>query len=391
LKRFYIGIDTSKSTLDFYVKAHDGRKPLWFKVANTATGFSLLEQKVLAWIGEEPAELVFCMESTGGYEFDVACYLAERDYFVSVVNPALVKFHAASQGWQNKTDKADARTIADYASRNELRRWHLCDPLRRELCQLNRHRIRLQGEQNRFQNWLEHSSHRPELEVSQNRGMVTAIEEQLRTVERTIEEKLGQDSALLAQVQELMRVKGVGPVLSLTLICEAPDVQEFKSAQQYAAYAGLNPRRQQSGTTLDRGRMSKAGNKWIRAAAHMPAQRARHCHPDVMAICKRLADKQRKPKQIQAAAARKLVMICFGVLKAFADGKPRFYAGRNQPEGLSTGRRTAFKFRRSARRPRLEGDRTYKPRQSKRGLRAEPSSTPPPSCGKAPQPEASGP
>jgi transposase len=388
LKRFYIGIDVSKSSLDVYVLGATAKSAA-FQVQNTPGGFALLVEKVLQLAGEA-AELVFCMESTGGYEFDAACYLAEREHFVSIVNPARVKYYAASRGWQNKTDKADARTIAEYASKNELRRWHLCDPLRRELCQLNRHRIRLQREQNRFQNWLEHSSHRPELEVKQNRAMVMAIEEQLRTTESTIQEKLPQDPKLLLQVQELMRVNGAGAVLAITLVCEAPDAAEFQSAQQYAAFAGLNPRKEQSGSTLNRGRVSKAGNKWIRWATHMPAQRASHCHPDVKALCQRLEAKHRKPKQIRTAAARKLLMICFGVLKALADGKPRFYAGKDQPQDLAKERKIAFKFRRSSRRPRLEGDRTRAKPKEPRQRTVSPSKKPPSATTPAPPQEKRG-
>lgn len=57
------------------------------------------------------------MESTGGYEVDIASFLCRRGESVSVVNPARVKSYMRALGIQNKTDRADARSIAHYARR----------------------------------------------------------------------------------------------------------------------------------------------------------------------------------------------------------------------------------------------------------------------------------
>jgi transposase len=84
------------------------------------------------------------------------------------------------------------------------------------------------------------------------------------------------------------------------------------------AYAGLNPRQHQSGTSVDRAtRISKIGNAVLRAALYMPALSAMRYNP---AIVTRLKSRGRlKPKQIVVAAMRKLLVLCFGVLKT---GKP---------------------------------------------------------------------
>src|SRR5436190_11152432 len=87
------------------------------------------------------------------------------------------------------------------------------------------------------------------------------------------------------------------------------------SSAEVVAYAGLNPR--QSGTSVDRAtRISKIGNAVLRAALYMPALSAMRYNPAIVALVARLKSQGHlKPKQIVVAAMRKLLVLCFGVLK----------------------------------------------------------------------------
>jgi transposase len=98
-----------------------------------------------------------------------------------------------------------------------------------------------------------------------------------------------------------------------------PDV--LRSSAEVVAYAGLNPRQHQSGTSIDRvTRISKIGNAVLRAALYMPAMSAMRYNPAVAALVTRLKSRGRlNGKQIVIAAMRKLLVLCFGVLKT---GKP---------------------------------------------------------------------
>ena len=67
-------------------------------------------------------------------------------------------------------------------------------------------------------------------------------------------------------------------------------------------------------------RISKIGNAVLRAALYMPAMSAMRYNPAIAALVARLKSRGRlKPKQIVVAAMRKLLVLCFGVLKT---GKP---------------------------------------------------------------------
>jgi hypothetical protein len=102
----------------------------------------------------------------------------------------------------------------------------------------------------------------------------------------------------------LLSISGVGETLASVVLAELPGLDVLRSSAEVVAYAGLNPRQHQSGTSIDR-------------VTRMSAMRY---NPAIVALVTRLKSRGRlKPKQIVVAAMRKLLVLCFGVLKT---GKP---------------------------------------------------------------------
>ena len=90
----------------------------------------------------------------------------------------------------------------------------------------------------------------------------------------------------------------------------------FDSAEQLAAYLGLVPVERQSGSSIrGRARLSKAGPARIRAVLYMAAVVATKYNPHVKAVYDRLLAKGKAKMAAIGAAMRKLVHLCFGVLK----------------------------------------------------------------------------
>jgi len=71
--------------------------------------------------------------------------------------------------------------------------------------------------------------------------------------------------------------------------------------------------------------MCKAGNKRVRKALFMCTTQAKKVHPGIQAMAERLEAAGKKPIQIRVACMRKLLIICYGVLKALREGRPIFY------------------------------------------------------------------
>lgn len=96
--------------------------------------------------------------------------------------------------------------------------------------------------------------------------------------------------------------------------------QRFDSARQFAAFAGLNPRHHESGTSVRaKPRLSKVGHAFLRRALYMPAMVAIYKTSWGKAFRQRLEANGKPPKLIIGAMMRKLAQVAFGVIKS---GKP---------------------------------------------------------------------
>jgi transposase len=99
----------------------------------------------------------------------------------------------------------------------------------------------------------------------------------------------------------------------------------FDSAQQAAAYLGLVPIERQSGTSVKgRPRLSKAGDSRARATLYLPALVATRCNPHIRALYERLIANGKCKMAALGASMRKLVHLCFGVLKTKTPYSPEY-------------------------------------------------------------------
>jgi transposase len=93
------------------------------------------------------------------------------------------------------------------------------------------------------------------------------IEEQLRASNRLLEERASADPVC----NRLMSVPGVGPITALTFTASIEDPHRFARSEDVGAYAGLVPRRSQSGERDVRGYISKAGDPMLRRSLYEAA------------------------------------------------------------------------------------------------------------------------
>ena len=100
-----VGLDISKETIDISILDQETSKSL--QVSNNLLGF----KKLSKYLNEESN---VSMEATGPYYLNVAQYLYERSYKVSVINPLVIKRYCQMKMIRAKTDKADAQLIAEY-------------------------------------------------------------------------------------------------------------------------------------------------------------------------------------------------------------------------------------------------------------------------------------
>lgn len=94
----------------------------------------------------------------------------------------------------------------------------------------------------------------------------------------------------------------------------------FESAKEVAAFLGLVPVQRESGTSVrGRSRLSKAGNPRVRASLYMAAVIAKKINPDIKALYDRLCAQGKTKMSALGACMRKLVHLCYGVMKSGRD------------------------------------------------------------------------
>jgi transposase len=92
------------------------------------------------------------------------------------------------------------------------------------------------------------------------------------------------------------------------------------SARQLVAHAGLDPRRHDSGTSVHKqARISRAGNKYLRAALFTPATVSSHSEPHVEAFYRMLIHRGKTKMQALVAVMRKLLHAIYGMFRTDTD------------------------------------------------------------------------
>jgi transposase len=126
-------------------------------------------------------------------------------------------------------------------------------------------------------------------------------------------------------VRLLMTIPGVGYYIGLLIKAEIGDVSRFSSGDHLASYAGLVPGTKSSGGVTHHGRITKEGSSWLRWAMVEAVHSHLRYDTPVTRLYHRVAERRGSPTA-KVATARKLVTVCYSVLKR---GKP--YYNRLQP------------------------------------------------------------
>ena len=315
----FIGCDVSKSTLDLAGcdPSRDTRM-LSRTVANDRTGWHQLTRWLEQhWPGDR-SQIGVVMEATGVYHNRVAHYLHAAGFKVMVCNPGRATDYARSQNRLNKTDGLDARSLQRYGARLEQIHWF--EPNRPEIDRLKALLALLWQLEKDIRRW----TNRQEKARFEPAGMTvrSPIERQIRHLKRerdrtqaAIDDLIASSEALTRDQQLMCSIQGVGPKTSQSLLPLLHNGR-FSSARQMAAFIGLTPCHRQSGTSLHApGRLSGRGDPRLRAKLYLPALTALKWNPELKAFHATLMKRGKSPKQAIIAVMRKLVHLCYGVVK----------------------------------------------------------------------------
>jgi transposase len=188
-----------------------------------------------------------------------------------------------------KTDKVDAKTLAELLRADLIPEAYQAQPDRRELRELTRGRLRMiqgrsklqstmwglaakynvqiSGTQWRYldklQGWLQ-----PQLPSAANLQAQLMIQQisQLQQHIHKLEEEIEEQSTFTEAAERLMAVPGLGNVGIWTILAEIGNISRFPSAKQFVSYCRLVPGASDSGGSRRHKSGNKDGNKYLRAA-----------------------------------------------------------------------------------------------------------------------------
>jgi transposase len=315
---FYLGIDVSKSKLDCTLLLDvNSLRTRSKSAANNHEGFAELLKWVQRQTQAEPSQVVAAIEPTGVYHQGLALALYEAGVTVVVVNPAQLREFASGLAVRGKTDAKDSKVLARYATQPQRIAWQ---PPPLEVRQLQALMSRLEAVQTELRRELNRQESAqvagdPALVQASIADSIAFWRSEQDKLQRAIEEHIDRHPGLKQERQYLLSIPAVGQKTANRMLCVLHS-RCFRRASQAAAFVGLTPIEHQSGSSVrGRPRLSKAGNPKLRAALYMAAVVAIRHNPDVRALYERLLKRGKTKMSALCAAMRKLVHICFGVVK----------------------------------------------------------------------------
>ena len=326
---YYIGFDVHKKSVSFCAKTASGEI--------VEEGKLVARREVLrAWAAAQPGPWRGGMEATlfSAWIYDTLKPYAER---LEMGHPARMK--AISAG-KKKSDRLDARTLADLLRCNLFPTCYVLAPEMRDLRRLLRYRhlvvrqsVRLQNKmagllmetgapfvksrlhgRKYFTQLVEALEEVPESVkdlLKMSRGAMEMFEAtQKRLIERLLAEPL-----LQARVERLSTIPGVGPITALTWALEIVDPFRFPSIAQALSYCGLTTAFRSSADQAQRGPLSKQRNAWLQTTLIEAAKLAPRWNPQLAALHQRELDRGHR-NRATLAVARKLVAYLMAVDKS---------------------------------------------------------------------------
>lgn len=314
----YLGIDVSKLKLNVCLLPEGSKAKKKNKVFDNTPG---AHRELTTWLSKQkcdPAQVVAVMEATSVYHEDLAFGLHDNSpVTVCMANPQRAREFARGMGILTKNDTVDAFVLACYGELKQPAAWVPPAPEVRKLRALLRRRDALQEDVQRTANRQEKalSSQTPKEVTASLKRTRQWLQKELERLERLIKDHTDNHPGLKEDLELLKSIKGISDKTGQLMLAVLRS-GEFRSASQVAAYLGVVPVEKSSGSSVwQRPRMSKTGPSEVRAKLYLASLSAIRYNAQTKKVYDRLVAKGKAKKSAIGAVMRKLVHLCYGVLK----------------------------------------------------------------------------
>lgn len=317
---YMVGIDVAKKTVVMAVL--DGGNYSVVVRPTTVANEAKELKKYLLGIAKNPVihsgsdtragDLAVCCESTSYYHHEVVRVCADLEIDCLVLNPIVTRQAIKATIRGRKTDNGDAVIIAKLGLRGEGALTHSVD---------NQPKVIL-----RASNKLKSTAHALRLlrgsmqdrHIALPKPLDKKYDKCIVLLNELVDEyrQLVIDETSQKELKLLSSITGIGETIAAVLVAEIGDISRFKSAGKLIAYAGLDPRVRQSGSSLHRNtKLTKRGSTSLRRSVFLAANVARQYDPEIRAYYKKKRDEGRTYTEAMMPVARKLLNRIYAVWK----------------------------------------------------------------------------
>jgi transposase len=296
-----VGVDVSKERLDVAVRPSGE----CFSEPNDKRAVNRLVKRLKAL---NCTRIV--VEATGGYESVVVGAMCAGELPVVVINPRWARDFAKSIGWLEKTDRLDARLLALYAERAELKVHTLPDEATRQLRELCARRVDLLEMIEAESSRLEHVSKAVAREIASH---IDYLRKRLKRIERDIDGAVRSSELWRHQNQLMDSIPGVGPILRASILAWLPELGQLNRGEA-GKLVGVAPLPDDSGK--HRGYRKIAGGRApLRKVLYMATMGAMLHNPYLRTYYDALRTRGKLHKVALVATMRKLLLIVNAIIK----------------------------------------------------------------------------
>jgi transposase len=307
MQEVFVGVDVAKDWLDVYHPDHGARR-----IENTpkaVRAFAASSAKAGLWI-------VF--EASGGYDRLLREALEAAAVRFSRINPRQARDFAKAMGVIGKTDRVDARMLAELGTRLRPPATEPVAAVRRALqAQATRRRQLVEfrkQEANRLQQTADANAR------ADMRSLIAVLDRRIAKIDARMRAIIEADPELAEADRRLQTVPGVGPIVVATLIAELPELGRL-DRRSIAALVGLAPIARDSGKRAGR-RTIGGGRPVVRTMLYIAGLHASRRDAVFRAFRTRLEAAGKPVKAAITATARKLLTVLNAMLASHTDYQP---------------------------------------------------------------------
>ncbi len=310
-----VGIDIAKKKFDVcFMQEENGKQVIkgTKTFSNDLQGF----KSYLEWSKKRKKDnsLIHIMEATGVYHEDLCYFLYEHKELVSVELAQKIKYFSKTINQKSKTDKKDAKLIAQYGLAFNVYYWK---PISKEfkdirdLCRLINHLTKSKSAMKSRLSALESKHSTIKEATSVLKSTIKGLEKNIDKCKNKILILVEKDIEFKANIDRICKIKGIKMMTVIKLLAETDGFRKCGSIRKLVSYAGLDVCQNQSGDKNGVSKISKKGNSYIREALYMPALSACQFDENMKTFYQRLNARQNSKKQGIIAVMRKLLILVY--------------------------------------------------------------------------------